>query len=108
MTIVACDAWKACHSAIVGLAGIAIDDKTFHATRSEMHALRVYSLPEEPLLNAVADIHARLLELADRLLVIADGKIVFEVKASEADRTVIGHYMAGQMAGQTAGQHANR
>jgi general nucleoside transport system ATP-binding protein len=65
--------------------------------------------------KAVADIHARLLdardagtavlvasddldeliELADRLLVIADGRIVLEVSAAEADRTTIGHFMAG-------------
>jgi simple sugar transport system ATP-binding protein len=65
--------------------------------------------------KAVADIHARLIaarnagtavlvasddldeliELADRLLVIADGRIVFEVSAAQADRAVIGHYMAG-------------
>jgi simple sugar transport system ATP-binding protein len=66
--------------------------------------------------KAVADIHARLLdardsgtavlvasddldeliELADRLLVIADGRIVLEVAAVEADRTAIGHFMAGR------------
>ena len=36
-----------------------------------------------------------LIELADRLLVIAGGRIVFEVPAAQADRTVIGHHMAG-------------
>lgn len=65
--------------------------------------------------KAVADIHARLLdardsgtavlvasddldeliELADRLLVIAGGRIVLEVAAADADRTAIGHFMAG-------------
>jgi len=187
---------------------MSIDEKSYRATRAEMQALSVYSLPEEPLLNAVvarssvaanlalrnfdrapilrggcfvsprqiqlqarqritefnvrppdpqramgtlsggnvqravlarelsepvrvliaanpvfgldfkavADIHTRILdarnngtavlvasddldeliELADRLLVIANGRIVFEINASEADRTVIGHYMAGE------------
>ena len=74
--------------------------------------------------KAVADIHARLrdardagtavlvasddldelIELADRLLVIADGRIVFEVNASDADRAVIGHYMAGHISEQHAGK----
>src|SRR5580692_9174695 len=64
---------------------------------------------------SVADIHARLiaardngaavllvsedldelLELADRLLVIAEGRLVFETPAKEADRHVIGRHMAG-------------
>ncbi|WP_354678391.1 ABC transporter ATP-binding protein [Cupriavidus plantarum] len=65
---------------------------------------------------AVADIHARLLAardagaavllisedldellaLADRIAVIAEGQIVFEVPAGEADRAVLGRHMAGQ------------
>lgn len=65
--------------------------------------------------KAIADIHARLfdtrdagtaalvacddfdelIELADRLLVIADGRIVLEVSTTDADRTAIGHCMAG-------------
>lgn len=64
--------------------------------------------------KAVADIHARLiaardagaavlvasddldelLQLADRLLVISDGRIVHQVDAAAADRAVIGGYMA--------------
>jgi simple sugar transport system ATP-binding protein len=195
--------------------GIRVDDQPYQATRREMRALSIYSLPEEPLLNAVvarssvaanlalrnfdrppilragwfvsprqiqlqareritafnvrppdpqraigtlsggnvqravlarelsepvrvliaanpvfgldfkavADIHARLLdarnagtavllasddldeliELADRLLVIADGCIVFEVAAAQADRTVIGHHMAGHQEEAMAG-----
>lgn len=65
---------------------------------------------------AVADIHARLLAardagaavllisedldellaLADRIAVIAEGQIVFEVPAGTADREVLGRHMAGQ------------
>lgn len=65
---------------------------------------------------AVADIHARLLAardagaavllisedldellaLADRIAVIAEGQIVFEVPAGDADREVLGRHMAGQ------------
>jgi general nucleoside transport system ATP-binding protein len=36
-----------------------------------------------------------ILELADRILVISAGKIVFETTAAAADRQVIGHHMAG-------------
>ncbi len=36
-----------------------------------------------------------ILELADRILVISDGKIVYECGSKEADRHVIGHHMAG-------------
>ena len=36
-----------------------------------------------------------ILELADRILVISDGKIVYETPSKEADRHVIGHHMAG-------------
>jgi simple sugar transport system ATP-binding protein len=64
---------------------------------------------------AVADIHAQivearnrgsavllvsedldeLLELSDRILVMFDGRIVYQVSANEADRTAIGRHMAG-------------
>jgi simple sugar transport system ATP-binding protein len=64
---------------------------------------------------SVADIHARLmaardagaavllvsedldelLELADRIMVIAEGELVFETPAARADRTVLGQHMAG-------------
>ncbi|WP_166444138.1 ABC transporter ATP-binding protein [Pararobbsia silviterrae] len=64
---------------------------------------------------SVADIHARLvaardagaavllvsedldeiLELADRVLVIAEGRIVFETAAERAERAVLGRHMAG-------------
>ena len=37
-----------------------------------------------------------LLELADRIVVMFGGRIVYEVRASEAIPTVIGSYMAGQ------------
>ena len=36
-----------------------------------------------------------ILELADRVLVISDGKIVYETPIAQADRQTIGHYMAG-------------
>ncbi len=36
-----------------------------------------------------------ILELADRILVISDGKIVHETTTEEADRQVIGRHMAG-------------
>ena len=36
-----------------------------------------------------------ILELADRILVISDGKIVYETASKDADRHVIGHHMAG-------------
>ena len=36
-----------------------------------------------------------LLELADRLVVIFHGEIVYEARASEADLTEIGRHMAG-------------
>jgi simple sugar transport system ATP-binding protein len=36
-----------------------------------------------------------LLELADRLLVISEGRIVLETAAAGADRTAIGRAMAG-------------
>jgi len=64
---------------------------------------------------SVADIHARimaardtgaavllvsedldeLLELADRIVVIAEGELVYETPAASADRATLGHYMAG-------------
>lgn len=64
---------------------------------------------------SVADIHARLiaardagaavllvsedldeiLELADRLFVIAEGRLVFETAAQDAERAVLGRHMAG-------------
>jgi simple sugar transport system ATP-binding protein len=64
---------------------------------------------------SVADIHARimaardagaavllvsedldeLLELADRITVIAEGELVYETFAAHADRATLGHYMAG-------------
>ncbi len=37
-----------------------------------------------------------ILELADRILVISDGKIVYETPASSAERQTIGRYMGGQ------------
>ena len=65
--------------------------------------------------NAVAETHARLLavraagaaillvsedldellELADRIVVMSDGAIVFETPAAKADVRVLGHHMAG-------------
>ncbi|MGF7243970.1 ABC-type uncharacterized transport system ATPase subunit [Pseudomonas oryzihabitans] len=36
-----------------------------------------------------------LLELADRILVMHDGHIDFETTSAQADRAVLGHYMAG-------------
>ena len=36
-----------------------------------------------------------ILELADRILVISDGRIVHETTSKEADRHVIGRHMAG-------------
>ena len=36
-----------------------------------------------------------VLELADRILVISQGRIVYETSNEKADRKVIGHYMAG-------------
>jgi simple sugar transport system ATP-binding protein len=73
---------------------------------------------------SVADIHARLmaardagaavllvsedldelLELADRIMVIAEGELVYETPASRADRAVLGAHMAGH--GDTHGQPA--
>ncbi|WP_206002963.1 ABC transporter ATP-binding protein [Paraburkholderia polaris] len=73
---------------------------------------------------SVADIHARLmaardagaavllvsedldelLELADRIVVIAEGKLVFETPAARADRTVLGQHMAGH--GDAPAHHA--
>jgi len=64
---------------------------------------------------AVADIHAQimaarnrgaavllvsedldeLLELSDRLLVMFEGRVVYETTPASADLTVIGRYMAG-------------
>jgi general nucleoside transport system ATP-binding protein len=64
---------------------------------------------------SVADIHARilaardagaavllvsedldeLLELADRIVVMAEGRLVYETAAAKADRVVLGRYMAG-------------
>jgi general nucleoside transport system ATP-binding protein len=40
-----------------------------------------------------------ILELADRVLVISDGRIVYETPIKEADRQVIGRHMAGHEAG---------
>jgi simple sugar transport system ATP-binding protein len=74
---------------------------------------------------SVADIHARLmaardagaavllvsedldelLELADRIVVIAEGKLVFETPAARADRTVLGQHMAGH-GSDTPAHHA--
>ncbi|HQT42532.1 MAG TPA: ABC transporter ATP-binding protein [Halothiobacillus sp.] len=65
--------------------------------------------------NAVAETHARLLaarasstaillvsedldellELADRIVVMSEGKLVYEIPADQADIRVLGHYMAG-------------
>jgi general nucleoside transport system ATP-binding protein len=73
---------------------------------------------------SVADIHARLmaardagaavllvsedldelLELADRIIVIAEGELVFETPAASADRTVLGQHMAGH--GDIPAEHA--
>ncbi len=73
---------------------------------------------------SVADIHARLmaardagaavllvsedldelLELADRITVIAEGALVFETPAARADRTVLGQHMAGHS--ETPAHHA--
>ncbi len=36
-----------------------------------------------------------ILELADRILVMSDGKIVYETPAAAADRQTIGSHMAG-------------
>ena len=36
-----------------------------------------------------------ILELADRILVISDGRIVYQTPIAEADRQMIGHHMAG-------------
>ena len=36
-----------------------------------------------------------ILEMADRILVISGGKIVHETPVQNAERNVIGHYMAG-------------
>ena len=36
-----------------------------------------------------------ILELADRVLVISDGKIVYETPIAQADRQMIGRHMAG-------------
>jgi len=72
--------------------------------------------------NAVAETHARLLavraagaavllvsedldellELADRIVVMSDGEIVFETTAEKADVRVLGHHMAGGHASQEA------
>ena len=82
---------------------------------------------------SVADIHARilaarnagaavllvsedldeLLELADRIVVMAEGRLVYETVASEADRVVLGRHMAGHgdegnaQAAETAVLHAS-
>ncbi|AJZ62654.1 ABC transporter family protein [Paraburkholderia fungorum] len=73
---------------------------------------------------SVADIHARLmaardagaavllvsedldelLELADRIVVIAEGRLVFETPAARADRALLGQHMAGH--GDTAAHDA--
>ncbi len=77
---------------------------------------------------AVADIHAQilaarnrgtavlmvsedldeLLELADRILVMSGGAVVHETPREEADRTLIGRYMAGHDAGHDAGHEPMR
>ena len=36
-----------------------------------------------------------LLKLSDRLIVISEGKFVYETLIADADRMTIGHYMAG-------------
>jgi len=66
---------------------------------------------------SVADIHARLiaardagaavllvsedldelLELADRIAVMAEGRLVYETPAAGAERAVLGRHMAGHM-----------
>ncbi|MFM0736033.1 ABC transporter ATP-binding protein [Paraburkholderia xenovorans] len=71
---------------------------------------------------SVADIHARLmaardggaavllvsedldelLELADRIVVIADGEFVYETPAASAERTALGQHMAGHVANAPA------
>lgn len=43
-----------------------------------------------------------LLEMSDRILVIHEGEINFEVAAEKADRATLGHYMAG------GGQHGSQ
>ncbi len=44
-----------------------------------------------------------ILELADRILVISDGRVVYECDSKGADRHVIGHHMAGH--GHHQGAH---
>ena len=39
-----------------------------------------------------------LLELVDRVVVMSDGRIVYEVLAQRAEKRVIGRYMAGARA----------
>ncbi len=46
-----------------------------------------------------------LLELADRIAVIAEGELVFETQAASAERTVLGRHMAGHA--DTPAQHAH-
>jgi len=41
-----------------------------------------------------------LLELADRIVVMSEGRIVFETTAERADVRELGHYMAGGHAAQ--------
>jgi simple sugar transport system ATP-binding protein len=36
-----------------------------------------------------------LLELSDRIVVMSEGRIVFETSAAQADRTVLGAHMGG-------------
>ena len=48
-----------------------------------------------------------ILELADRILVISDGKIVFETTSKDADRQTIGHHMAGQSHQHSGGGSAD-
>ncbi|MGF6770909.1 ABC-type uncharacterized transport system ATPase subunit [Paraburkholderia sp. GAS199] len=75
---------------------------------------------------SVADIHARLmaardagaavllvsedldelLELADRIMVIAEGELVYETPAACAERTVLGQHMAGHGGETSAPQYA--
>src|SRR5262249_42958379 len=77
---------------------------------------------------SVADIHARLmaardagaavllvsedldelLELADRIAVIAQGRLVFETPAEAAERAVLGRHMAGHSEDATHGQREAR
>jgi len=48
-----------------------------------------------PLCLLVSEDLDEILELADRILVISGGKIVYETTNQNADRHMIGKYMAG-------------